>query len=150
MKIVMRGQRCQSLVKLVAHNCFHFSPYKNRDMRVAIPKASQARCVYLFLYPACKYYNASETILAASQNDRTHFFFTFLLVKIVTRGQLYQQLVKLVVYNYFRFSAWKNCNKEALPALQTHVLQVSVIPTKILSRACTCALANCKYLIFHL
>ena len=37
----------------------------------------------------------------------------FLSLKIVTQGQLYQELVKSVVYTYFRFFACKNYDTEA-------------------------------------
>ena len=48
--------------------------------------------------------------------------FAFLLVKIIMRGQLYQQLVRAVAHICYRFFAYKNCNtKAAMPAADTLV-----------------------------
>lgn len=44
-------------------------------------------------------------------------FFTFLLMKIVTPEQLWQQLIRPVVHTCFRLSFCKNCNMETTAAL---------------------------------
>ena len=47
--------------------------------------------------------------------------FVFLLVKIIIRVELYQQLVRSVTYTYFRFFFYKSYNAEAV-MLGAHML----------------------------
>lgn len=49
--------------------------------------------------------------------------FTFLFLKIVTQGQLCQQLVKPVAYMCFLFSACKNYSiRESMPAVKLNAI----------------------------
>ncbi len=88
-KIITQGQLCQQLVKPVARTCFYFFAHKNRNAGVVMPGAR----------------------MPAAISSQSHVLvFAFPLVKIITRGQLCQQLVKPVTHMCFRFSAYKNRN----------------------------------------
>ena len=71
--------------------CFYFSACKNYSMGVSIPVAGQTSCIYCFCYSVCKNRKVGATIPATRLYIHV---FTFPLVKIVTQGQLYQQLVR--------------------------------------------------------
>ncbi len=66
-KIIIRGQLCQQLVRPVACTCFRFFARKNRNAGEAMPGAG----------------------MPAAVSGRSHIpLFAFSLLKIITRGQL--------------------------------------------------------------
>ena len=115
----MRGQLCQQLVRLVAYTCFQFSACKNCHVRTAMPAASQASCRFklrksqhggsTYLKPVartCFRFSVRKNRNAepAAVSFPLHIpVFAFPLSKIITRGQLYQQLVRPVACTCFRF-----------------------------------------------
>ena len=64
--------------------------------------------------------------------------FAFPLVKIVTQGQLCQQLVRPVVYMYFRFFACKNHNAGAAVSGRLYVFVFAFPLVKIVTRGQLC------------
>ncbi len=91
-KIITWGQLCQQLVKPVTRTYFHFFARKNRNAGAAMLGAG----------------------MPAVLSSRPHVLvFAFPLVKIITRGQLCQQLVRPVARMCFHFSACKNRNAGA-------------------------------------
>ena len=61
----------------------------------------------MFSYFNCKNCNIKIFILSTGLYICV---FIVLLLKIIKQGQLYHQLVKLIVYTCFCFSGYKNCN----------------------------------------
>ena len=72
--------------------------------------------------------------LAISMSDWLNVsIFTFLIVKIVIQRQLYQQLVKSIVYMYYWFFACKNHNMTIVVSSQLYVSIFVFPPTKIIT-----------------
>ena len=90
-KIITRRQLCQQLVRPVARMCFCFFACKNSNVGAAILGAGMLAAVLGRLYIP---------------------IFAFPLVKIITCGQLCQQLVRPIARICFRFFAHKNYNAE--------------------------------------
>lgn len=111
-----------------------------------MPVAGQAGCTYVFLLYDCKNCNA-EAVTMSSQ--LYVYVFTFLLIKIITRGR---ELVRPVVRTCFLFSAYQNSNVKAAATGLPVRSEVPIFPLKIWSAVYIWGLSSrkYKYLFSHL
>lgn len=94
-----------SLAWPVAFTYFHISAYKS-NAKAVVPACYliNLELFSLFLLQKLQYRDNSSVIPV------THTCFGFFSRKIIMRGQLYQQLVRLVIHTYYCFINHKNCN----------------------------------------